>query len=359
MINGADSLSLHTLWIGSYTQPMGHVPDAKGRGIYTATLDSSTGALVIRGDATPVDNPSYMAWDALSELLFAVSESAEGPSQLSSYRLGEQGLCLVDRLTIAGVACCHVSSQGGRIFCSSYMSGSLIVCSHNHGLLSFEARFSYQGEGPDRARQQSSHIHQAIVSPENNWLYLCDLGADKIWCHRLKATLEATESFTPLSPGAGPRHMVFHPTLSCAYVLCELSAELVVYEYHASNGLLAKCQALNTLPEDFIGQPAAAAIIIHPSGNALYVSNRQHNSVCVYEIEADGCVSFTARFSTGREPRDITLDPLGRFLLVAHQDDDSIALHRVNPNSGFLDGDVGELVSCPTPVNLVFCQSSA
>jgi len=359
MINGADSLSLHTLWIGSYTQPMGHAPDAKGRGIYTATLDSSTGALVIRGDVAPVDNPSYMAWDAPSELLFAVSESAEGPSQLSSYRLGEQGLCLVDRLTIAGVACCHVSSQSGRIFCSSYMSGSLIVCSHNHGLLSFEARFSYQGDGPNRQRQEASHIHQAIVSPESNWLYLCDLGSDKIWCHRLKATLEASESFTPLSPGAGPRHMVFHPTQACAYALCELNAELVVFDYQASNGALNERQTLYTLADEFDGQPAAAAIVVHPTGNALYVSNRQHNSISVYTIDTEGCVTFASRFLTGREPRDITLDPLGRFLLVAHQDDDSISRHRINPTSGLLEGEAGELVACPTPVNMVFCASLA
>jgi len=351
-------LSLHTLWVGSYTQSMGHVPDAKGRGIYTATLDSASGALEIRGDVAPVDNPSYMAWDARSELLFAVSESSNGPSQLSSYRLGEQGLCLVDRLTIAGVACCHVSTQFGRIFCSSYMSGSLIVCSHNQGLLSFEARFSYQGHGPNKQRQETSHIHQAIVSPENNWLYLCDLGADKIWCHRLKASLAAAESFTPVSAGAGPRHMVFHQTLPCAYALCELSAELLVFDYQATSGVLTKRQRLNTLPDDFIGQPAAAAIVIHPSGNALYISNRQHNSVSVYEIDAEGYLSFVSRFLTGREPRDINIDPTGQFLLVAHQDDDSISRHRLNPNSGLLEGESGELVACPTPVNLVFCHAS-
>lgn len=351
-------MSLHTLWVGSYTQPMGHVPDAKGRGIYTATLNSTSGALNIRSDVAPVENPSYMAWDAQSELLFAVSESASGPSHLSSYRLGEQGLSLVDRLAIAGVACCHVSTQGGRIFCSSYMSGSLIVCSHNHGLLSFEARFSYQGDGPNRQRQEASHIHQAIVSPENNWLYLCDLGSDKIWCHRLKAKLEAAESFTAVTAGAGPRHMVFHPLLACAYALCELNAELLVFDYQASNGTLAKRQALYTLPDEFDGQPAAAAIVVHPSGKALYVSNRQHNSVSVYTLDPEGIVSFASRFLTGREPRDITLDPLGGFLLVAHQDDDSISRHRLNPISGLPEEEVGELVACPTPVNMVFCRSS-
>jgi len=357
MFDGAVGLSLHTLWVGSYTQPMGHVPDAKGRGIYTATLDSASGALEIRADVAPVDNPSYMAWDAQSELLFAVSESANGPSQLSSYRLSEQGLSLVDKITIAGVACCHVSTQAGRIFCSSYMSGSLIVCSHNHGLLSFEARFSYQGDGPNRQRQEASHIHQAIVSPENNWLYLCDLGADKIWCHRLKATLEAAESFTEVNAGAGPRHMVFHPHLPRAYTLCELSAELVVFDYHSSTGALKGRQTLYTLPDEFDGQPAAAAIVVHPTGNALYVSNRQHNSVAVYTLDAEGCASFASRFLTGREPRDITLDPLGRFLLVAHQDDDSISRHKISPTSGLLEDELGELVACPTPVNMVFCKT--
>ena len=154
-----------------------------------------------------------------------------------------------------------------------------------------------------------------MTSTDGKWLYVCDLGSDRIWRHKVDDIKDAPDGFTVVPGGSGPRHLAFHPKRPYAYLACEMTARLIVCQYDATTGQLEIVDDLATLPADFKGQPSAAAIRVHPGGNALYFSNRQHNSVTTFSIGDDGAPKLhSCQPSGGEEPRDINVDPTCNFL---------------------------------------------
>ncbi|MEL6253927.1 MAG: lactonase family protein [Bacteroidota bacterium] len=342
-------------FVGSYTKAAAHVPDATGEGIYSCSLDLETGRINHLHTSEKGVNPSYLYHDDRAGILYVAQEFIKKPGKLVSYEVKKsKKLKRIDKVLTNGRATCHVLHHKGKVFACSYTDGLMDIFVSKEGKLALEKSFGYKGKGPNKGRQEQSHAHQAVLSPDQKYVYVCDLGSDTIWAHRLKKPLEKAENALSLPPGSGPRHMVFHPAVPILYILCELTAHLYVAKYRKTSGSFSIKNEINTLPPDFKGMPSSAAIRIHPRARALYVSNRQHNSFTAYGIDKEGKLSFTARLpSGGKEPRDIQVDPSGSFLLCANQDSNNISVYKLDKKGRPIPGIV-HVFACKTPVCVEF-----
>ena len=144
--------------------------------------------------------------------------------------------------------------------------------------------------------------------------------------------------FAQVKPGAGPRHIAFHPNGRWAFVINEMGSTLTVFACDASAGALREVQTISTLPPGFSGQNTGAEVAAHPSGKFVYGSNRGDDSIAVFGCDAaSGRLSFLQRVPTGgKTPRQFEIDPTGRYLLAANQDSNTIVVFRIDAASGQL-----------------------
>ena len=165
----------------------------------------------------------------------------------------------------------------------------------------------------------------------------------------------STPPFAATKPGAGPRHVAFHPNDRFAYVINELDSTVVGYSWQAQTGTLTELQRLSTLPEGFTGNSSCAEIAVHPSGKFLYGSNRGHDSIAVFALDPiTGRMTAAQHESTqGKTPRFFAIDPTGRWLLACNQGSDSIVLFRIDAQSGRLTP-TGQRIEVGSPVCLAF-----
>ena len=163
-----------------------------------------------------------------------------------------------------------------------------------------------------------------------------------------------------LKPASGPRHLDFHTTGKFAYVINELNSTVTVFAYGKESGTLRELQTITTLPEGFSGTSYCADIHVHPSGKYLYGSNRGHDSIVAYAIDAKtGKLTLIGHEPTGGKwPRNFALDPTGRYLLVANQNTDNIVVLSVDVQTGKLKP-AGQQIEIGQPVCLKFIPSFA
>lgn len=351
------------VYVGSYTQTHAYVPEACGAGLLVCSFDPQRGKLEVRQTVGGLLNPSYLALDQTGEYVVVTAENYDAEGLVCLFRRQSDGKLLeTSRQPSGGLATCHVCALPDHKICaSSYLDGVLAVFPLRNGIIGArESLFRYPGKSVNAARQETSHAHQAVVSPDQHWLYVCDLGADRIWRHPLVGggVAPASQNSVATPAGCGPRHLVFHPTLPRVYVLCELNAHLLTYDWDVSCGSLTLAEELASLPPDWKGEPSAAAIRVHPSAKALYVSNRNHHSLTAFSLDGDGRASLACSISAGgKTPRDFAIDPSGRWLLAANQKSNNIAIHAVDPETGLPIGGSAAIVDISTPVCVLFAES--
>jgi 6-phosphogluconolactonase len=177
-------------------------------------------------------------------------------------------------------------------------------------------------------------------APDNRFALSCDLGLDQIFVYPFDSAagnlLSGRE--VNLAPGAGPRHAAFHPTGTRVYIINELDSTMAVFAYAADSGAMTLLQTLSTLPEGHIGWNAAAEVCVHASGNFVYGSNRGHDSIVIYAVEASGGLLNTVGHEPvrGKTPRHIAVDPSGTTLLAANQDSNTVTRFRIDEQTGRL-----------------------
>jgi 6-phosphogluconolactonase len=201
-----------------------------------------------------------------------------------------------------------------------------------------------------------------VLSADNRFLFVPDLGLDQILSYRLdpaKAALTANDPpFAKVAPGSGPRHFAFHPKGKYAYALNEMGSRVTAFSYDAARGALKELQTISTLPKDFSGEDNSAELEVDTKGRFLYASNRGHDSIAVFAIGKDGQLVLIENAATkGKTPRNFKIDPSGAYLFAANQDSDNIVLFRVDAKSGRLTptGKTFE-VSKPVCVQFVTAQ---
>ena len=242
---------------------------------------------------------------------------------------------------------------------ANYESGNLCVLPIQEDGTLDEATDTVQfsGSGPNPERQTGPHAHMVSPSPDGNFILAVDLGTDRLIAFRLdseRGTLSpATTPWTQLPPGAGPRHLAFNPRRAIAYVINELQSTVTVCRYDGQHGAFAPLQTVSTLPDDFSGVNLGAEIMVAPSGRFVYASNRGHDSLAIYAVDAEtGQLTLVGHESSqGVGPRAFTIDPSGALLLVANQDSDTVVTFWVDQASGALRA-TGCVAAVPTPVCL-------
>jgi 6-phosphogluconolactonase len=316
---------MHTkLYTGSYADP-----DAPG--IRAFTFDAATGGLTPCGSYTGLAKPSFIALHPNGRWLYSVSESGgENPGTVWALALAEDAAGQVQFTALnsqpsGGDWPCHLCfDRSGRwLFVANYGggNGSVFPLNEDGSLGTASATVQHSGSGPNRDRQDGPHAHSTIVAPDNRFAIIADLGIDKLAIYRFDADGGALElhGWGLARPGAGPRHMAFHPTGEVLYVANELDCTVSVYRYHAENATLEEVQSLPTLPPD-APETTVADIHLAADGKRLYVSNRGHNSLAVYAVDGAGMLQSLGTASCGGNwPRNFALAPDGGYVLVANQ----------------------------------------
>ena len=358
----------YTIFVGTYTKKEGHV-DGKGKGIHQIKFTSNGKTVEIDTvviSPEPAINPSYLTIAPNKKFLYAANELNPNDGDagtISAYRIDPitKQLQLINQQKTNAYAPCHVSVDATNrlALVSNYVGGVVMVYPllENGALGEASQVIQLEGKGVTN-RQEASHPHSTIISPDNEHVYIADLGTDIISGYRIdfekNQLIPTAQKELKLQAGAGPRHLDFHPNGKTAYVVNELDATVNVFDYDSETGQLTEKQSLSTVPSKYTGETWCADIHVHPAGNFLYVSNRGHNSIGIFSIEAEtGMLNFVGTESTlGDHPRNFTIDPTGNFLWVANQNTNDIFVFEINKKTGALKN-VGK-VDTPTPVCLKF-----
>lgn len=345
------------LFVGTYTNDQGT------NGIHVYTFDSSTGNFSERSKYTDIRNPSFLALSADGENLYAVSEAGEGQGiNAFSFDRNTATLRLLNRGTSGGSGPCYVSVDRARrgVFTGNYGAGSLAVTRlEADGSLTNQVQvIQHQGRSVNERRQEKPHVHAVVLTPDEKFLLVPDLGIDKIGVYRYdpeapQPLSHAAVPFVEVKAGAGPRHLAFHPNGKFLYAVMELEGLVVAYDYE--NGSLKEKQTISMLSRDFDGRVGAADIHVSPDGKFLYASNRgDANEIVIYQIAADGMLTHIGRQGEGIDtPRNFAIDPTGTFLLVGNQGANSISIFRRDKQTGMLE-DTGKRIAVDKPVCLKF-----
>lgn len=350
----------YIVYVGTYT---GH----GSQGIYAYRFDEGTGKLSAIGLAAETASPSFLALSNNKHFLYAVNElenyqgkPSGGVSAFAIQPSGEK-LTFLNELPSRGEDPAHLALDrtGKYLVVANYTSGNVAVFPvlKDGSLGEATAFVQHHGSSVNRERQEGPHAHEIVMSPDNRFALITDLGLDEVFSYPFnsaKGTL-GEPHITKSHPGAGPRHMVFSKDGKFLYVIHELQSALVAYSYHPEKGELKELQNISSLPDNFKGKSTAGEIALSPSRKFLYASNRGSDSIKVFSVDSvKGTLTPVEVDSVlGKTPRDFVIDPSGRFLLAANQDSGNIVVYRINQESGHLTptGDQTELSS---PVCLQF-----
>jgi 6-phosphogluconolactonase len=343
------------------------------KGIYLFQFDSSTGELMPQGLAAEAPSPSFLALSPDKQFLFAVNEidtyQGAKTGAVSSYALDKASGKLTQINTVAsgGSGPCHVNTdQTGRVLlAANYTGGSAasFQIDWNGRLSTGVSEFHYEstgaGPGQNKDRQEAAHAHHACTSPDNRFAYINDLGLDCIHIYKLdpaKAKLKANNPAEwKAAPGSGPRVLRFHPNGQWAYCVNELTSTIDLLNWHPQTGALTLVQKTELLPSDSKGISSAAEIIFDKKGQYAYASNRGDDFLAGFDIDqSNGKLSFPRRTPCGgKTPRHIALDPTEKWILVANQDANVIAVFGRDPKNGQLQTS-GPTASIQSPQCLLF-----
>jgi 6-phosphogluconolactonase len=333
------------VYAGTYT--------AKGsEGIYLYRFDASCGAMEVVGLAAAMPNPTFLAIHANRRLLYAVSEvrdkSGRQGGSVNAFAIapGTGQLTFLNRQSSQGAGPCHLSADatGRFVFVANYVSGSAAILPIEADGRVGEATdvVQHHGSSVDPTRQEGPHVHSITLSPDNRFTLVADLGLDRIIVYRLDPSagrlLPNDPPWVALKPGAGPRHVAFHPSRPIVYAINELDNTMVAFAWDAEHGALREMQTISTLPADYIGVSYAADVHVDNSGRFLYGSNRGHDSIAIFRIdESSGALATIVQQPVhGKWPRNFAIEPNGGWLLAANQESDSIAVFRIDSATGRL-----------------------
>jgi 6-phosphogluconolactonase len=339
---------------GTYTK-------GKSEGIYVLKFNESDGSLQ-EISSIKSSNPSFVAVSADQKFVYAVNENGKDDNggELSAFSFDKSAgkLTLLNQQLTKGDHPCYVDldKTGKWAFAGNYSSGTLSVfpIKEDGSLGEATTTIKHSGSGADKQRQEKPHVHCTIISPDNKFLFVPDLGIDKVMIYAFNAKTgkltPAPQPFVKTKPGAGPRHLTFHPNGKFAYLIEELSGQVIAYSY--KNGKLTQVQQTASTARGSKGFAGSADIHVSADGKFLYASNRgDYNNLAYYKINpASGKLSIVGFQSTlGTGPRNFTISPNGQYLIVGNQTSDEIVVFKRNQKTGGLT-DEGKRLEIGSPI---------
>lgn len=349
------------LFVGSYTRKEGHV-DGKSDGVYGLKFDTNTGQLAATDFQFRTTNPSYLSVNAQTKRIYAVNEIAgEEPNGggkviALSYDEADQSIKKLSAFDAMGGAPCYIFEHDDHLFTANYMGGNHCVyaLSKDGSIAKNTQIVTNEGKGVT-PRQEAPHAHMIARNPHTGLFFGVDLGTDiiTVFSFNKSKSMLIEESQIKLEAGSGPRHLDFHPTKDILYVINELNGTVDVIQNEDGN--YKQIQNIHSTMNPNNQDANCADIHVHPNGKYLYASNRgAFNSIAIYQINEDGSIKlFSEKSTNGMIPRAFTIDPTGKFLLVANQNSDNIVVFDINETDGRLLEKNIEFPA-PTPVCLKF-----
>jgi len=352
------------LYAGTYTE------GTRSEGIYLIRMDRGSGQLQRVGSVDAGPNPSFLAIHPNGRVLYAVNELEQfngrptGAVSAFAIERASGALTRLNEQPSEGGAPCFVSvdRSGRALLVANYAGGSVALLPiEANGALAPAQVVQHTGTGPNAERQEAPHAHCILPDPSNRFALAADLGADRVFVYRLdlegKSLRHVEGGDAVMRPGAGPRHVAFHPTLPLVFVANELDSTVATLRFDAGRGALSLVDTRSTIPAGWTGTNYPADIHVAANGRTLYVSNRGHNSIAVFSVaESTGALALDQVVSTeGDWPRNFSLDPTGRWLLVANQRSGSVVVFGRDPDTGRLTPTrPPQRLALPSPVCLRF-----
>ena len=348
-------------YVGTYTGP-------NSKGIYGFRFNTADGTFTPMGVAAEVDQPSFVVTNSHHRFLYAVTEigsGGKGEGFVSSFSIDAKtgALTFLNKVPSLGGGPCHmvVDKTGRMLFVANYGTGSVAAFALKpDGSIGDKTAFDQlSGSSVDARRQKGPHAHEVILSSDNRFLFVPDLGVDHIKIYKVDAAARTfvpnNPAFVAVKPGLGPRHFAFGPGERFGYLLCEMGSSVVVFSYDKTKGTLNPIQTISNLPADFTGEDNSAEIQVSASGRFVYASNRGHDSITVYSVDPQkGTLSQLQIVpSGGKIPRNFVLDPSGKYLIAANQKSDNMVIFDVDQKTGKLTP-TGRETSVSSPVSIQF-----
>lgn len=359
----ANNDTILDLYIGTYTSGT-----SKSKGIYLVKFDTRNGKLSEPKLVAETDDPSFIAVTSNGKYLYCVNETLKYEGKDSGYvsayaiNKADGSLTFINKQPSHGAAPCHISvtKKGDLVFVANYLGGNVAVfpTAKDGELLPATDIKQHTGKGPNAARQEAAHAHSIMLSPDENFAFVNDLGIDRVVGYAIDKKEQKLSSADAYSakPGAGPRHFKFHPNGKFAFMNNELDMTVTSLVYDKKNGKLTEVETHSTLPAGRKSKSDSVADLhLSPDGRFLYVSNRGHNSIAVFAVnEKTGSLTAKEFIPTGgKTPRNFAIDPTGRFLLAANQDSNTITIFKRNRQTGRLTP-TNISATTPKPVCLIF-----
>ena len=317
-------------YIGSFTA-------AGGLGVITAAVDGESGALTLLSAVNSVADPAYLALSPAGDMLYAVSETADGA--IAAYRLkGDEPSLAGPLVPVGGSGPTHLSLFDGHVLTANYGSGSVsaVPIRHDGSLAAASVVLRHTGSGPHGQRQQGPHAHHVQPDPSRRWAVSVDLGTDSVRVCALRDGTLALHREIALRPGSGPRHLAFHPDGERAYVLNELAPTVTACHWDAVEGALRPVGETHVLPDFPDGDAYPSGIVVSRDGRFLWTATRGQDVLSVLATGTRGEVPrLVATVPCGGTwPRALALDPAGRFLYVANERSGNVTWFEVDPDTG-------------------------
>jgi 6-phosphogluconolactonase len=351
------------IFVGTYTTP----EQSTSEGVYLFGFDPSSWKLTSKTVVKDLTDPSYLAIHPQTGNVYVVHEKGTFEGQPGGGVIAlnvnpETGQSRVlNKQSSGGEDPCYISIErtGRYALVANYSSGSVAMLPiANDGTLRPVCYIvEHTGKSIHPERQDKPYAHSILPDPTNTFVVACDLGIDKLLVYRmdLDAGQLVKHAEVSVTPGSGPRHLVFHPNGRYAYLACELNSTVIAFTWDSEGGTFDEFQNIRTLPPGYDGRNLPADIHLTPDGQYLYVSNRGHDSFACYEVSPEsGMLTLKHHTATGgAEPRGFAIDPTGKYLVSANQNSNNIVTFLIDPGMGHLSR-IGDEVQVSMPVCVKF-----
>ena len=341
-------------------------------GIRSFDWNAMTGELTNAGVAAKADMVDWICFSPDRKYLFAACEvdsfNGKPTGELASFRIADGKLEQLSGVNSASKGTCHcaIDHTGGVLISADYGGGSAASFKVADGKLSdlvWSEHYTVHGPNPDR--QETAHAHFASFSPDNRYAYVNDLGGDLIHIYTFNpetAELMGAGAYHS-APGAGPRTLHFHPNGHIAYCMNEINSTVDILKWDSANGSLTRVNTVHLLPPNApLPDPKDAPegntgcdTVITKDGRFVYFANRGTDFLYSFKVDpSTGALTPMEKSGTGgKTPRNFTLDPSEKWMLVADQNSNNLAIFKRDGATGKLPNE-GKKVDCPTPMCIVF-----
>lgn len=340
-----------TFFVGTYT-------NGESKGIYQYEIDES-GILKSKGLKAEISNPSFLAKSKDGKTLLAVNEVAQNETGfVSSFAIEKDSLIFKSQSESGGNHPCFVAINAkNQVLVANYSGGNVgfLELTSDGKLSNLLAVQQHFGKGTT-SRQEAPHAHSVWFHPANDDIISVDLGTNQLWISKIDAVEKkfvfSGQKTLQMETAAGPRHLTFHPNKKWIYVLNELNNTISLVEKMRNSYKISA--TVSMIPKDYTAYTKGADIHVSNDGNFLYASNRGHNSIAIFKINySNGTLALVGFESVkGETPRNFSLTPDNKFLIVANQDSNNIVSFQRDSKTGKLTF-VSE-ISSPNPVCVLF-----